>query len=180
MTTKKGGRPTAHQRAERKEAQLQADRWIAQEQKRAHRFQIDQNGTLYLLVTLVGLSFLATAALTADGTIASAAYAQLQFGWMSVLYFAALEIAALAFLILYLVIGSREAERPALWFKLLVADTILIVGTNVFHVLDAYGFDWDSPELWAGVVLRSVVPVFFVLLGHGLSEAVFAKAVKRA
>jgi hypothetical protein len=160
------------------------ERYLQQESKRATRPQIDQNGTLYLSITLTVITFIASAALVANGTIAVAAFMGLAFDWLAWLVFGALEVAILTFLLFYLMIGSRSEEqgggeraaRP--WFALVVAFSGIVIIANGFHAIEYWNFDWSEPRLYVGAVLAMIVPLSYVLVSKGLSTVVFAKPIK--
>lgn len=192
---KRVGRPpgsknqqNAHRDAERahKRTQDQArrDRYAKQEAKRASQFQIDQPGTLFLLVGLAAFTFLTTAVLTADGTIGSSVAARFAFEWMGFLLFGAFEVAILAFMLMYYVLGSRinietgEREKATRWFVAMVAVSALTVLLSAYHVLDLYDYDWLSIDMWFGIGIRLAVSTLFVLVSKGISGVLFARAVR--
>lgn len=178
-------RLTDAQRASRKQEDLKMQRYLKQEAKRAEQVQIDQKGTLWLLGGLGIVTFLTTAVLTADGTIGSAATARFAYPWMGFLLFGAIEVAILAFMLLYYVRGSRVdietgKPQPALqWFVASVFASAIAVAASVYHVAELYEFDLSDPDLWVGAALRTVIAVFFVLISKGLASVIFAKALRR-
>jgi hypothetical protein len=160
------------------------ERYLAQESKRAPRPQIDQNATLYLSIVLTVITFLASAALVANGTIAVATFMGLAFEWLAWLVFGALEVAILTFLLFYLMIGSRsedqgggdKAARP--WFGLMIGFSAIVILANGFHAIEYWDYDWNEPRLYVGMILAMVVPLSYVLVSKGLSTVVFAKPIK--
>lgn len=160
------------------------DRYLQQESRRATRPQIDQNGTLYLSIALTVITFLASAALVANGTIAVAAYMGLAYEWLAWLVFGALEVAILTFLLFYLMIGSRSVEQgggdraAAPWFALMVSWSAIVIIANGFHAIEFWNFDWTEPRLYVGTLLAMIVPLSYVLVSKGLSTVVFAKPIK--
>ena len=177
-------RLTYAERIRRKQEELKLQRYLKQEQKRAEQVQIDQKGTLILLSVLGVVTFLTTAVLTADGTIGSAATAQFAYPWMGFLLFGAIEVAILAFMLLYYVKGSRvdlETGKPQTavqWFVASVFASAIAVAASVYHVAELYEFDTTNPDLWVGAALRTVVAVFFVLISKGLASVIFAKSLR--
>jgi hypothetical protein len=158
-------------------------RYEEQEAKRAPQFQIDQRGTLVLLVILGAVMFIATAVLTADGTIFSSAAARFGSPVLSFILFGAVEVAVLVFLLAYYMKGSRSREdgTPEVavqWFVAMVFASTVAVALNVYHVLDVYEYDWSEPDLYVGVGIRVVVALFFVLVSKSLASVLFAKAVR--
>lgn len=160
--------------AKKREAQA---RYEAQEAKRSTRFQVDQNGTLYLLLALSAVMFAASAIIVANGTIAVAQFVGLAAPWMSWLFFGAVELAVLVFLLMYLIIGSRAEGSATGWFVAMIGASGVTLAANVFHVLSYWEFDWVEPRMWAGVVLGAFVPLSFILVSKGLSVVVFAKTL---
>lgn len=159
------------------------DRYGEQESKRATQVQIDQPIVLYVLIGLAIVTFLTTALLTADGTIGAAASAKFAFPAFGFVLFGAFEVAILAFMLMYYVLGSRidydgnpvKAER---WFWAMVAASMLTVGLSVYHVLDLYKYDVTNIDMWVGIGIRVAVAVFFVLISKGVANVIFAKAVR--
>jgi len=169
-------RPTKAQTIQRQKQ----ERYAAQERKRAPQFQIDQTGTLWLLMVLLSLTFLATAALTADGTIASAALSEFANDWMAWVLFGSVEVAVLTFMLTYYVKGSREKGWNVTgWFIAMISAAAVGVGLSVYHVLDVYNFDWLNPDMWVGVAIRLVVSVFFVLVSKAGASVLFAKTIEQ-
>lgn len=160
------------------------ERYLQQESKRATRPQIDQNGTLYLSIALSVITFLASAALVANGTIAVAIFMGLAADWLAWLVFGALEVAILTFLLFYLMIGSRSEEQGGgeksarLWFRLMVAFSGIVILANGFHAVEYWDFQWAEPRMYVGMVLAMIVPLSYVLVSKGLSTVVFAKPIK--
>lgn len=158
------------------------DLYDAQESKRAPQFQIDQKGTLYILGALAIITFLTTAILTADGTIGAAESARFAFPAFGFILFGAFEVAILAFMLMYYVLGSRvdydgNRVKSGQWFVAMVVAAGLTVALSVYHVLDLYGYDWLSVDMWFGIGIRLAVAVFFVLVSKGVANVLFAKAV---
>ncbi len=157
--------------------------YAKQESKRAPQAQIDQTITLALLVALGAITFIATAVLTADGTIASAALARFAFPWMAFILFGAVEVAILAFMLMYYVKGSRidydgKPVKAGQWFVAMVFAAIVAVALSVYHVLDLYEFDWSNPDLYVGIAIRLVVSLLFIFVSKGLASTIFAKAIR--
>lgn len=177
-------RLTASQRLKKAQQEFLQKRYLEQEAKRANQIQIDQKGTLWLLGSLAIITFITTAILTADGTIGSAATAKFFAPEMGFLLFGAIEVAVLAFMLMYYVLGSRVdpetgGRLPALqWFVASVFASGIAVAASVYHVLELYEFDWSNPDLYVGAGLRTVVAVFFVLISKGVATVLFAKALK--
>jgi len=154
-----------------------------QESRRAPQFQIDQSATLWMLSILAGVMFLATAALTADGTIGAAASARFGIEWFGYLLFGAIEMAILVFMLAYYVKGSRvdydgNPEPAAQWFVAMIVASAVAALLSVYHVLDLYNFDIMSIDMWVGIVIRLTVTVFFVLVSKAVASVLFAKAVR--
>jgi hypothetical protein len=184
VTKTNGGRPTAAQAAEKRQRAALIERYERQESKRAVPVQIDQPGTLYVLIALSGVTFLSSAALVANGTIAVAEFIGLAYGWMGWLAFGAVEVVILAFLLGYLVIGSKSdpitgAPRTdgRVWFGAMVAFSAITIFANAFHTLEFWDFVWVEPRMWMGVVLATAIPLSFILVSKMLASAVFAKAI---
>jgi hypothetical protein len=162
----------------------QVDRFIAQEKKRAQRWQIDQNGTLIVLGILAVVSFIGSAILVADGTVHVAQFMILGAEWMGFMVFASIEVAILALMLLYLLVGSRPDEldpsKPAnatRWFVAMSVFVGITVISQVFKTIDGWGYEWAEPRMWVGVLLSVIVPLSYVLISKGLSTAVFARAI---
>ena len=172
------------QRLKKLQQELLHKRYMAQESKRAEQIQIDQKGTLWLLGSLAVVTFITTAILTADGTIGSAATARFFAPEFGFLLFGAIEVAILAFMLMYYVQGSRVDPEtgkplPALqWFVASVFSSGVAVAASVYHVLELYDFDWSDPNLYVGAALRTVAALFFVLISKGVATVLFAKAIK--
>lgn len=153
-----------------------------QEKARAPQFQIDQRGTLYLLGALAAVTFLATAILTADGTIGAAASARFAVPWFGYILFGAFEIAILAFMLMYYVLGSRvdydgKRIKSTQWFVAMVVAAGFTVLLSAYHVLDVYGWEWTNVDMWIGIGIRLTVAVFFVAVSKGIATTIFAKSV---
>ena len=154
-----------------------------QESKRSPQFQIDQKGTLYLLVGLAIVMFLTTAVLTADGTIGSAGAAQFISPALGFVLFGAFEVGILVFLLLYYIRGSRiniitgKRVKHLHWFIAAVAVSALTVGLSAYHVMDLYDYDFTSIDLWVGIGIRVTVSVLFVLISKGIAGVLFAQAI---
>lgn len=154
-----------------------------QEDKRAPQFQIDQRGTLFLLGGLSIVMFIATAVLTADGTIGSSAAAKYAVPWFGYLLFGSIEVAILVFLLVYYVLGSRidydgRPIRSTQWFVAMVVASVIAVGLSAYHVLDEYQFDFTKVDLWVGVGIRLTTTVFFVLCSKAVANVLFARAIR--
>jgi len=190
----KPGRKSEAERAEARAAALIATRQEAEQQrkidlyerqeaKRAPQFQIDQKPTLILLMILTGITFVATAVLTADGTIGAAAAAEFITTEMAFVLFGAYEVAILAFMMFYYMIGSRTDYDgnpiPAgHWFVAMVVASTMTALLSVYHVLDIYNYAWTEIDMWVGVAIRLSVSVFFVVVSKGAASALFARAVR--
>jgi hypothetical protein len=158
------------------------DLYDAQEKARAPQFQIDQRGTLYVLGSLAIITFLTTAILTADGTIGAAESARFAFPAFGFILFGAFEVAILAFMLMYYVLGSRvdydgNRVKSVQWFVAMIVASSLTVLLSAYHVLDLYGYDWLNVDMWFGIGIRLAVAVFFVLTSKGVANVLFAKAV---
>jgi len=157
--------------------------YTKQEERRAPQFQIDQTPTLWLLIALGAIMFIATAILTADGTIGASAAARFitpEFGY---LLFGAIEVAILVFMLVYYVEGSRigydgKPPKATRWFVGMIAASGVAVALSVYHVIDLYSFDWLNIEMWVGVAIRITITVFFVLVSKALASVLFAKAIQ--
>lgn len=178
MTSKrnKGGRPTNEVLAQRREQSRLQARYDEQEKKRATPIQVDQKGVLWAVLGLVALTFLATAVWVANQTYAVAQFAQLPFAEMGWLAFAGIEIAVLWSLASYLILVSR-GEKAGAWFGVMLAYSGITIATSVFHTIEAWGFAWLEPRMWAGAVLAAAVPLSFVLSVKAMSRVVLARAV---
>jgi hypothetical protein len=168
-------------RAQQRERKFEL--YAHQESKRAPQAQIDQRPTLWFLGFLAGVMFLATAALTADGTIGAAATAQFSIDWFGFLLFGAIEVSVLAFMLIYYVNGSRvdyegNPEPATRWFVAMIAASTVAAGLSVYHAVDLYDFDVSSIEMWVGIVIRLTSTIFFVLISKGIASVIFAKAVR--
>lgn len=162
------------------------DRYIQQEAKRATRQQIDQPATLKILIALTVLSFVSSAVLVAEGTALVAQYMIFPKGFESFGYlvFGSVEVAILALMLLYLLVGSRPDEldpsKPApanRWFVAMGVFVGITVLCQVFKTLDGWEYAWTEPKMWVGIVLSTIVPLSYVLISKGLSTAVFARAI---
>lgn len=173
------------QKAVRAQQALKAERYARQEEKRAPRVQIDQLPTMVVLMVLGGLIFIATAALTADGTVGSAAAARYTVPWFAFLMFFATEVAVLGLLLIYYMLGSRTDDEtgepvPAIhWFWGSVAASVVAAALSVYHVLDLYEYDWVSIDMWVGVGIRLTTTVLFVVISKGLANVIFAKSTRQ-
>lgn len=171
------------QRLAESQRKAKVDRYLEQERNRAVRPQIDQLWTLWVLVGLSILSFITSAVLVANGTIAVATFMGLAIAWMAWLVFGAIELMILVTLLGYLIIGSRideETGKPAdasLWFWVMVSFSAITILANGFHTLEHWNFAWGEPRMWAGIVLSMIVPFSFILVSKMLSVVVFAKPI---
>jgi hypothetical protein len=154
-----------------------------QESKRSPQFQIDQRGTLLLLVGLAIVMFLTTAVLTADGTIGSAGAAQFFSPVLGFVLFGAFEVGILVFLLLYYIRGSRiniitgQRMKSTQWFVAAVAVSALTVGLSAYHVMDVYEYDFGQVDLYVGIGIRVAVSILFVLISKGIAGVLFAQAI---
>jgi hypothetical protein len=183
MTKKRPGRKTDAERAQIAQENLLRERYAAQEAKRAPQAQIDQAVTLWVLIGLAAVTFVATAILTADGTIAAAEAASFAFDWMAFVLFGAVEVAILAFMLMYYVKGSRveydgTPVKAVQWFVAMVFAASVAVALSVYHVLDEYDFDFSDVDMYVGIVIRLVVSLLFVFVSKGLASTIFARAVR--
>lgn len=180
----KGGRPTAAVIAERKDFARKQAAYDAQESRRAPRVQIDQKITMYVLLTIGGLIFAATALLVADGTIGSASAARYEIWWFAYLMFFTTEAAVLGFLLIYYMVGSRVDDvtgrlLPAgRWFVASVAASVIAAALSTYHVFRLYDYDLTSIDMWVGAAIRLTTTVFFVVISKGLANVIFAKAIR--
>lgn len=159
------------------------EQYNVQESKRAPQFQIDQTVTLWTLGALSAIMFIATAILSADGTIGAAITAHYAVSWFGYLLFGAVEIAVLVFMLTYYVLGSRidyegNPIKATPWFIAMIVAAGAAVALSVFHVLDVYRFDFTSIDLWVGVGIRLVTTVFFVIVSKALATVLFARAIQ--
>jgi len=155
-----------------------AERFIEQESKRAPQFQIDQTATLGILGGLAAIMFIATAILTADGTISSAALSRFADPWQAFVLFGAVEVAILVFMLTYYVKGSREkGPQVTGWFVAMIAASGVAIALSSYHVIDLYDFAWTDPDMWVGVSIRFVVSLFFVLVSKAMASVLFAEPV---
>lgn len=159
------------------------DLYDAQEKRRAPQFQIDQTPTLAILGSLAAITFIATAILTADGTIGAAASARFAIDWFGYILFGAFEVAILAFMLIYYIQGSRidhdgNPVKAGKWFVAMIAASALTVLLSAYHVLDVYDYAWTDIDMWFGIGIRLAVAVFFVVLSKGIASVLFAKAVR--
>lgn len=184
MTEPKTRRLSERERVRLALSDTQVDRYIAQERKRATRQQIDQPATLNILISLTVASFLASAVLVAEGTALVAQYMVLPFAWFGYLVFGSVEVAILALMLLYLLIGSRPDEadptkpgKATRWFVAMSVFVGITIICQVFKTLDGWDYAWTEPRMWVGVLLSTVVPLSYVLISKGLSTAVFARAI---
>jgi len=165
----------------------QADRVFStyekQEVKRSPQFQIDQRGTLLLLVGLAIVMFITTAILTADGTVGSAGAAQFFSPVLGFVLFGAFEVGILVFLLLYYIRGSRidiitgKRVKAIQWFVAAVAVSAITVALSAYHVLDLYDYDYSNIDLWVGIAIRVAVSVLFVVVSKGIAGVLFAQAI---
>lgn len=166
-----------------KQAQRVIATYEAQEVKRAPQIQVDQPFTFWTLTALAGLTFLATALLTADGTIGAAEAAEFAVPAFSFVLFLVFEVATLAFMLMYYMRGSRidiiTGQRiPAVqWFVAMVVASVLTILLSTYHVLDVYDYDWTNIDMWVGTLIRVTASVFFVLISKGIAGVLFAKAL---
>lgn len=179
-----GGRPNAAQIAAKAAEDRKRERYEAQEAARAPRVQIDQKVTMWVLIVIGALIFIATAILTADGTIGSATAARYASPAFSFLMFFATEVAVLGCLLIYYMLGSRvddetgEPNKATRWFFASMSATTLAAAYSTYHVLDLYAYDWESIDMWVGVSIRLSTTVFFAIISKGLANVIFAKAVR--
>ena len=175
----------AVQIAERTTSQAQRviDKYEAQETARAPQLQIDQKPVFWVMLSLGILVFLATAILTADGTIGAATSARFGVAQFAYILFFVFEAATLLFMLFYYVRGSRidiitgKRVPAAQWFVAMVFASIFTVALSAYHVLDLYEYDWESIDMWVGIGIRIVASVFFVLTSKGIAGVLFAKAL---
>ena len=168
----------------RREAQQNRifEMYDAQEKARAPQFQIDQRGTLYVLGALAAVTFIATAILTADGTIGAAASAKFAVPWFGYILFGAFEVAILAFMLMYYVLGSRvdyngNRLKSTQWFVAMIVAAGLTVALSAYHVLDVYNWEWSNVDMWIGIGIRLSVALFFVAVSKGIATTIFARSV---
>lgn len=165
------------------QAQRVIDTYEAQEQKRAPQLQIDQTPIFWILISIAVAVFLATAALTADGTIGAAEAARFSIPWFSYILFFVFEASTLGFMLMYYVRGSRidiltgERIKSGQWFFAMIVSAVLTVVLSTYHVLDLYEYDWLNVDMWFGVGIRVTAATFFVLISKGIAGVIFAKAL---
>ena len=145
------------------------ENYLKQEQQRAPQQQIDTSIVLKILIALAAVTFLTTAVLTADGTIGSAVAARFASPVFGFILFGAFEVAILAFMLIYYVLGSRidydgNPVPATRWFVAMVVASGVTVGLSVYHVLDLYNYEWLSIAMWVGIGIRIVVALFFVII----------------
>lgn len=161
---------------------LKIDNYVKQETSRAPQIQIDQRRTLLLLGILAAVMFIATAVLSADGTIGAATAAKFATPIFGYILFGSVEVAILVFLLVYYILGSRmdydgKRETSIQWFWAMLIASAISVSLSGYHVLTAYNFAWGEVGLYVGVVIRVVVTVFFVLVSKAIAKVLFAKSV---
>ena len=153
-----------------------------QESRRAPKVQIDQKIVLWSWILGIGIAFISSAIVSFNGITSVATFVGLSQDWMAGLFFFFIELMYLLYLIAYLVLSSRideegnpEKTRGAFWG--MVAFGGIAVLANAFHTLDFWQFDWDSPQMWAGVVLSVSAPIAIISASKMASRVVFAKAI---
>ena len=154
-----------------------------QESKRAPKVQIDQKLVLWTWILGIGIAFVSSAIVSFNGITAVAEFVGLSQPWMGGLFFFFIELMYLLYLIAYLVLGSRvdedgspEKTRGALWG--MIAFGGIAVLANAFHTLDFWNFAWQTPQMWAGIILSISAPIAIISASKMASRVVFAKAIK--
>jgi hypothetical protein len=154
-----------------------------QESRRAPKVQIDQRVVLWSWIIGIGIAFLASAIVSFNGITSVAFFVGLSQDWMAGLFFFFIELMYLLFLIAYLVLASRvdeDGKKEKTWGALwgMFAFGGIAVLANGFHTLDYWGFDWYSPQMWAGVILSVSAPLAIISASKLASNVVFARAIK--
>jgi hypothetical protein len=154
-----------------------------QEAKRAPKLQIDQRIVLWSWLSGMGIAFIAAAIISFNGITSVALFIGLDQAWKSTLLFFVVEWLYLLFLVSYLVLSSRvdqfgnkEKVRGVLGGMIFFGGTAVLA--NAFHTLDFWGWAWDEPRMYAGVILSISAPLAIILSVETISRVVFAKAVK--
>jgi hypothetical protein len=154
-----------------------------QESRRAPNVQIDQKLVLWSWILGIGVAFISSAIVSFNGITSVATFVGLSQNWMAGLFFFFIELMYLLYLIAYLVLGSRvdeegtpEKTSGALWG--MIAFGGIAVLANAFHTLDFWSFDWESPQMWAGIILSISAPIAIISASKMASRVVFAKAIK--
>jgi hypothetical protein len=154
-----------------------------QESRRAPKVQIDQKLVLWSWILGIGVAFISSAIVSFNGITSVATFVGLSQDWMAGLFFFFIELMYLLYLIAYLVLGSRvdeegtpEKTNGALWG--MIAFGSIAVLANAFHTLDFWSFDWESPQMWAGIILSISAPIAIISASKMASRVVFAKAIK--
>lgn len=174
---------TASGRAKVREAKKKAERYEAQESKRAPRIQVDQSVVLASWIVGIAIAFLASAIVSFNGITSVAVFVGLSQAWMASLFFFFVEIMYLLFLIAYLILSSRiddegnpESVRGAFWG--MVAFGGIAVLANAFHTFDYWVWEWSEPRMWAGMILSVSAPIAIISASKMASRVVFAKAIR--
>jgi hypothetical protein len=174
---------TAIESAQSKAENRKLEMYAKQESKRAAKVQVDQRIVLWAWILGIGVAFISSAIVSFNGITSVALFVGLSQDWMAGLFFFFVEIMYLLFLVAYLVLSSRidENGKPEkTWGSIagMIAFGGIAVLANAFHTLDFWGFDWLSPQMWAGVVLSISAPIAIIAASKMASRVVFAKAIK--
>lgn len=176
MTSNKGGRPTNAELAQKADAARLRERYEAQEQKRAPRFQIDQRGTLITNLTIAVVALITSGVISFNGITSIAPLIGLSFDWQAYLLFGFVEALIVYFTINYLVRASRPDDGGYGDFAGLITFSAIAIAGNFWHTATFH--DWSlTPDMWAGVILSVTAPVSVVWITKSASATLFAKAV---
>lgn len=154
-----------------------------QESKRAPKVQIDQRIILWSWIVGIMTAFVSSGIVSFNGITSVANFVGLSQGWMAGLFFFFIELMYLLYLIAYLVLASRVDEdgKPEKTLGALVGMIAfggIAVFANAFHTLDFWNWDWNNPQMWAGVVLSVAAPIAIISASKMASRVVFAKAIR--
>lgn len=177
MTTKKGGKPSAAQLAQRAERERKLAAYEAQEAKRATRIQVDQTPVLIAWMVGIGIAFLAAATISFDGITSEASKIGLSADWMQYLMFFVIEFLYLMFLIAYLLLDSRAepsvGAQVGMWFFASIG-----VYANGIDSLNHNKWAFDHVDTYTGFILAISAPLAIIVIGKLASRILFAKAVR--
>jgi hypothetical protein len=153
------------------------ERYEKQESKRAPKIQVDQVITLNAWLVGVIIAFVSSAVVSFNGITSVAAFVGLSADWMAYLFFFFIELMYLLFLVAYLLLESRDNEdsRGALAGMIFFAAVAVLA--NAFHTFDYWGWAFEEPRAWAGVVLSISAPIAIISASKMASRVVFAKAL---
>ena len=147
----------------------------AQATPRATKIQVDQNVVLWSWLIGVAVAFLSSAIVSFNGITSVAVYVGLSAAWMASLFFFFVELMYLIFLLAYLVLESRsENSKGALVGMFAFAG--IAIAANAFHTLDHWGWGYEDPRVWGGLVLSVSAPIAIVSASKMASRLVFSRA----